>query len=167
VTLDGQVERILDDGRLGDPTFSKDNRTVVYWRNDNGSSDGGTLYRISTDGKEPERLTQGGDGVDNDPVISPDGRSVAYRTKRNGRLVIATIALPSFPSSEGLPKQHVLSPEHADDQEPSWSPDGRQIAFIHALGDARQLFVMNANGSGRHPLTDDQEAEAAPAWSSR
>jgi hypothetical protein len=167
MTLDGQVERILDRGRLGDPTFSKDGRTVVYWRNDYGSSDGGALFRISTDGNQREQLTEGGDGVDNDPVMSPDDRTVAYRTKRNGRLVIATIALPSFPSSEGLQKPHVLSPEHADEQEPSWSPDGKQIAFIQGLGDARQLLVMNANGSGRHPLTHDQEAEAAPAWSSR
>lgn len=167
VTLDGHVQRILDSGILGDPTFAEDGRTIVYWRNDHGSGDGGALFRISTDGSESQRLTQGGDGVDNDPVISPDGRTIAYRTKRDGRDVIATVALPSPAASEGFQKPVVLSRGGTDEQEPSWSPDGTQLAFIHGTGDARELYVMNADGVGRRPLTHDHEADTAPAWSTR
>jgi molecular chaperone DnaK len=167
VTLDGHVERILDSGLLGDPTFSRDGRTIVYWRNDDGTGDGGALFRISADGGDRQRLTQGGDGVDNDPVISPDGRTIAYRTRRDGHQVIATVALPGSPASDGLQKPDVLSRGHTDEQEPSWSPDGTQIAFIRGLKDAREVYVMNANGEGRHPLTHDHEADTAPAWSAR
>jgi len=167
VTLDGQVDRILDRGFLGDPSFSEDGRTIVYWRNDSGSADGGSIYRISADGSRRERLTDGGDGVDNDPVISPDGRTVAFRTKRSGRFVIATIPLQRSPSPDGLSKPRVLSTGDTDEAEPSWSPDGKRLAFVHGQGDGRDLWVMNANGTGRQALTDDDLADAAPAWTSR
>ena len=50
---------------------------------------------------------------------------------------------------------------------PSWSPDGRQIAFYaeQASGKA-DLFVMNADGSGRRALLQTPAAgEGAPAFS--
>ena len=125
MTLDGQVKRILDRGILGDPSFSKDGRTIVYWRNDYGSADGGALFRISADGGTRQRLTVGGDGVDNDPVISPDEKTVAYRTKRNGRLAIATIALGST-ASTAYATPRVIDHGDVDEQEPSWSPDGKK-----------------------------------------
>jgi actin-like ATPase involved in cell morphogenesis len=167
VTIDGHVERILDRGFLGDPSFSEDGTTIVYWRNDHGSGDGGSIYRISADGTDRERLTEGGDAVDNDPVISPDGRTVAFRTKRNGRFVIATIPLSRSSPPEGVKKPRILSTRDTDDAEPSWSSDGKRLAFVHGLGDARDLWVMNADGTGRQALTDDDLADAAPAWSSR
>jgi actin-like ATPase involved in cell morphogenesis len=167
VTLDGHVDRILDRGFLGDPSFSEDGRTIVYWRNDDGSADGGSIYRISADGSGREQLTEGGDGVDNDPVISPDGRTVAFRTKRNERFVIATIPLERSRSPGGPSKPRVLSNGDADEAEPSWSSDGKRLAFVHGTGDARDLWVMNADGTRRQALTDDDLADAAPAWSSR
>lgn len=167
VTLDGQIQRILDRGFLGDPTFSRDGRFIVYWRNTYGDGDGGALYAISTDGTNRQQLTRGGNALDNDPVISPDGRSVAYRTKRKGKLVIASISL-YYPNLKGdLATPRVLSRGDVDEQEPSWSPDGKRIAFIHGLGDARNVYIMNADGTGRRPLVHDDQPDAAPAWSAR
>ena len=41
--------------------------------------DGGALYRTRIDGEgEPDRLTDGGDGGDADPVVSPDGQQIAF-----------------------------------------------------------------------------------------
>ena len=41
ITLGGKIVRELDEGRLGDPTVTADGQWVLYWRNDEGSEDGG------------------------------------------------------------------------------------------------------------------------------
>jgi len=50
---------------------------------------------------------------------------------------------------------------------PSWSPDGTRIAFTSnetgAVRDA-DLYVMNADGSGRTRLTDTPQIEEDTAW---
>ena len=46
ITLEGKIVRELDEGRLGDPTVTADGRWVLYWRNDEGSDEGGSLYRM-------------------------------------------------------------------------------------------------------------------------
>ena len=51
---------------------------------------------------------------------------------------------------------------------PSWSPDGRQIAFI-SLGtgdeDTSSIYVMNADGSNMKQLTDHPPGGWGPSWS--
>ena len=48
---------------------------------------------------------------------------------------------------------------------PSWSPDGKKIAFIRNFRDNRDLYVMNADGSHQRALTHDAAREASPDWS--
>jgi len=54
-----------------------------------------------------------------------------------------------------------------------WSSDGSQVAFIDSTGyigevptgSSYDVFVMNADGTGRRQLTDDGGFDAAPSWS--
>lgn len=45
------------------------------------------------------------------------------------------------------------------------SSDGSQIAFVSFEGTDANIYVMNADGSGAHRLTDDPAHEDVPAWS--
>jgi Tol biopolymer transport system component len=45
--------------------------------------------------------------------------------------------------------------------DPSWSPDGTQIAYRSDRGDESKIWVMNADGTGQRRLT----AGLSPAWS--
>ena len=54
-----------------------------------------------------------------------------------------------------------------DESDPSWSPDGRRIAFATAeAGDSfTSIFVINSNGSGRRKLFRGGVWQRSPAWS--
>ena len=52
--------------------------------------------------------------------------------------------------------------------DPAVSPDGTKIAFISGstTNTSYEVFVMNADGSGRRQVTNTSVAEQEPAWSS-
>jgi len=52
-----------------------------------------------------------------------------------------------------------------DDFEPAWSPDGNKIAFVSDRDGNREIYFMNAGGSGQTRLTNDPASDLGPAWS--
>lgn len=59
-----------------------------------------------------------------------------------------------------------LTTDAASDEWPTWSPDGRQIAFASDRRNANwDIYVMNADGSGQTRVTANPMQETHPAWS--
>ena len=52
------------------------------------------------------------------------------------------------------------------DSFPTWSPDGKQIAFIRPLASGWKVVVMSASGTGERQLPDAPPA-GRPSWTSR
>lgn len=53
-----------------------------------------------------------------------------------------------------------------DESEPSWSPDGQQLAYISNEGSGNaNIWIMNRDGSDRRQITDTVASEGNPAWS--
>jgi len=48
--------------------------------------------------------------------------------------------------------------------EPAWSPNGRQIAFASVRDGDGEIYVMNADGSHRRPLTHNRIRDFTPSW---
>ena len=51
------------------------------------------------------------------------------------------------------------------DISPTWSPDGKQIAFVSDREGSPQLWVMNADGSNKRRLTYQGKYNQSPDWS--
>jgi TolB protein len=51
------------------------------------------------------------------------------------------------------------------DGAPAWSPDGKRVVFAAEQEGQSDLFVMNADGTGREQLTRSPAEESAPAFS--
>jgi TolB protein len=58
-----------------------------------------------------------------------------------------------------------LTRNHTEDNQPAWSSDGQQIAFVSNHQGQYTIFVMDAEGRGVHPLTDSPRNNFSPTWS--
>jgi Tol biopolymer transport system component len=118
------------------------------------SADGGHQRRLTDERGDPS--TPSGLFFQIDPAWSPDGRSIAFASKRDGVLHVFVM------KADGSETRRLTSGA-VDDGNPTWSPDGSRIAFERDTpGD---IYVMNADGSGVRPLVEDGATESDPAWS--
>lgn len=92
--------------------------------------------------------------------MSPDGKMIAFRSKREGTWDIYTLATDGNGNATRLTRGMIYNGA------PVWSPDGKRIAFeSYARGDL-DIWVMNADGRQLVNLTEREKAhDFAPAWS--
>jgi Tol biopolymer transport system component len=144
--------------------WSADGRKIVFVSNRGGRA-GCTwqtgcnqdVYVMNADGSGQSNLTRN-PGRDDDPVWSPDGRRIAFQSRRDGNTEVYVM------NADGT-RQRNLTRNPAQDRAPAWSPDGRQIAFQSRRDGNYELYVMNADGSGQRNLTRNRTNDGSLAWS--
>ena len=101
--------------------------------------------------------------VPEQPVLSPDATAVAYVLRTGDLETDRTVrSLWRVGTDGGAPTR--LTPGPADTS-PSWSPDGRSIAFLRAENDGpAQIWLMPAEGEPRQ-LTFLPLGAGTPVWS--
>jgi len=97
--------------------------------------------------------------------LAPDGGSAIYAaTTRDGRTTIEKTLLWHY---ELGGKAELLAAGEAAQTDPSFSPDGSQLAFVTEVDDKRQLAVMNLADRQVRVLTEFDRGIGAqrPVWS--
>src|SRR5580765_4216813 len=95
------------------------------------------------------------------PVWSPDGRRIAFLSRRDGGKEIYVV------NADGSGQRRLTGdarfPAYTGAKStPTWSPNGRQILFEGGPGAYRPVYVVNADGSGQRRLARNG---SSPAWS--
>ena len=120
---------------------------------------------VDTDGRLIRRLDAGSKRFD-DVTISPDGQTVLYWASESSSGDGGSLyTLPLV--GTGSPKKITDGVEGLDG-DPSWSPDGSQIAFRRLVGGAggnADVYVMNADGSAERAVAETKAADVKPVWS--
>jgi Tol biopolymer transport system component len=90
----------------------------------------------------------------------PSGHQLALGAIRNGRPVLAIID-----ADKGGVKQEIPFKDLGEIFQPTWSPDGKSIAFSSQVGGHTDLFLYDFNTKTTTRLTDDSYGDLQPAWS--
>lgn len=148
---DGSGLKELTDssGMILNFSWSPDGTRIVF---DSDREDKDEIYVIDVESLIWTQLTAN-DVWDSDPAWSPKGSEIAFVSTREGDYAIYIMDV------EGSAVRKLTA-----GQTPAWSPDGSRIAFsVHNDG----MFVINADGSGVHRLTDSSVHgyDWHPAWS--
>jgi TolB protein len=113
-------------------------------------------------GAHPRLLLRASDLQQYQPTWSRDGRLLAFVGLVHGDPTTAEI-LVSTPS--GLVMRQLTHNVWEDDF-PSWSPDGRQIAFYSSRPTGTGIYLMDSDGRHQQLLTATSASVSwAPAWS--
>lgn len=96
--------------------------------------------RLSPDGSASgpaTAITSGTSRRNSLPVVSPDGRKVAYVSTRQGEL--PNVWMMDIDGSHPTP----LTTDEAADHKPTWFPDGKRVAYLSTRGETRGLWAID------------------------
>ena len=167
---DGKNEHALvpANGLEYSPSYSGDGQWIVYTAERDAQAD---IYRIHPDGTGLQRLTDD-PAFDDQGTLSPDGKTLAFVSTRGGgtaNLWVMDIGSKTFTN---------VTKHRSGNFRPSWSPDGKWIAFTSDR-DAQPgafpgmwehlqstgVYVVRPDGKGLRRLTRKDGVAGSPSWS--
>jgi len=115
------------------PTVSANHVAFIYAED---------LWVANLDGTSPRRLTVD-EGVESNPVFSPDGSTIAFSAEYDGNTDVFVV-----PVTGGIPKRLTYHPY--TDAVRDFTPDGKKVLFISQrevfTNRYAQFFTVNVNG---------------------
>ena len=150
-----QVATLTDSSAINvSPSVCSDGEQLVFTSDRSGNPQ---IYVMKMAGGTARRLTYQGD-YNTAPAFSPDCKKIAYESRSAGIINIFVI------NRDGS-GAHQLTAEGSNEW-PTWSPDGRYIAFSSTReGPSRIYLMLAADGRVIAPLTEGEGNATNPSWS--
>jgi Tol biopolymer transport system component len=149
------------------PALSPDGRWMIFFSSrDLFAVD---LYLANAEtGKVVRRITQTATNpnfintefINSAGAWDPTGDRFVYARTREGRAELVIYSV-----KQEATERVMAIPGVGEVLNPSWSPDGRQIAFAGLEGGRSDLYLLDVASGKARRLTNDAYAELEPAWS--
>lgn len=158
------------------PRWSPDGKKILFTRTRKGVEYyNSSLYTMNPDGSNVEKISpvpQYRGNINVEEVLwdvygdwSPDGKSIIFCSNRhvikpggNFETEIFILDLTSFAVTQ-------ISNGYGSSEHPSWSPDGKKIAFMSNRDGDWEIYLMNSDGTGLQQLTKNRASDRFPRWS--
>lgn len=151
----GKIIRRLTKVKAADTSasFSPDGQKIIFTSDRPGWPQ---IYMIDTDGSNLKRVTES--GYCDAPVWSPTGDKIAYsRGTDKGKHDIIVQDLVSGNVIQ-------LTENAGNNENPSFSPDGRFLVFSSTRDKKRELFIASVDGSIQKKLAEIPGNSFTPSW---
>jgi Tol biopolymer transport system component/imidazolonepropionase-like amidohydrolase len=146
----GTVDITVSEGTSMAIALSPDRQTIVMDLQ-------GSLWAIPARGGTARRITD--EYFDaRQPAWSPDGKTLAFQSFRDGTWRIWTVG-----ADGSDPKALTSGP--FDDREPHWSPDGRRLAFSSDRSGNYDVWMIEVASGQLTQLTKHPADDFTPTWS--
>ncbi|MBB6430766.1 DPP IV N-terminal domain-containing protein [Algisphaera agarilytica] len=167
----GPAIKLTEDGAQNiHPSFSPDGNQLVY---SSRGSQSGVWELILIDINRPQHRKIIGHGLF--PVWAPKGNKVVYqRARERGSRWFSVWTVEITQDGEAIRPTEIAASSNAAIITPEWSPDGRNIVFCTVLdptadspaGSRADIWISNADGSGRTRITHGNYGNLYPTWAS-
>lgn len=169
-TLGGDERTVSGDLDAVAPAWSPDGSTIAFTAFEfREATVDFALYLVGADGSGLRKLADQA----SDAAWSPDGSTIAFVSyaDRHGERCGSDECFPAgevhLMDSAGGSRRR-LTNDPSDDGAPSWSPDGRRIAFtsdrFYPKGESSELWTMRADGGCQARITAGAAEALSPAW---
>lgn len=150
----GEPKKLTGMQRLQhEPTWSRDGRFVYFLSGGGGQTH--DIWRVDVDGKKAEQLTVNA-AYHFDLAPRRDG-TIAYSGNKTGSYDL-WLRNPDG-STEKLTDSAEL------DARPSWSPDGKSLAFESTQGGMSNIWQLDLSSHKQRRITETKEGARQPIWS--
>jgi Tol biopolymer transport system component len=166
------------DTHESDPAWSPDGTHIAFVRqhDDTGNNSYAVnVWVMNADGSGQHNLTPNDPNattrVDElDPAWSPDGSKIAFIRRDNGNPFCCPVIPESVDvwtmNADGTNKQNITNtPQGPEESGPAWSPDGTKIAYSRFDASGRDIYTVNADGSGNGQQLTNTGYNLDPNWS--
>lgn len=134
------------------PVVSPDGSQIAFVSDRGGSPQ---IYMMRADGNDIRRVTFEG-SYNTSPNWSPTGDRIVFSCRR-GKNQICIVK----PDGSGLAQLT----ESGNNEDPSFSPEGRHITFSSDRDGTKGIYIMRANGDAQKKVSPKGLRSNAPGWS--
>jgi TolB protein len=143
------------------PSWSPDGNMIAHTSYINYSA--GLYISQIYEGRRIAVSTRGGNFS---PCWSPDGKKLAFMSTMDGNAEIYVADIDDDALKRGAFRIKRLTFNPGIDTAPTWSPTGRQLAFVSDRGGTPQIYTMDAEGSNVIRVSfGGSTHHDSPAWS--
>jgi len=141
-TKTGRLRNVTNlDAGINGPEFSRDGRRILFSKEDVHPIN---IYSVDLNGQGLRSLTTNG-GIG--PSWSSIEDKILFFSFKEDKLGICDIYVMN---ADGSNERNLTNTPDYHEFSPSWSPDGREIAYANKFGNNAYLFIMNSDGSNKY-----------------
>lgn len=113
---------------------------------------------------KPQQIFSAKQATQGSPTLSPDGKRVAFVSDKDGsaRIYMMDIPKPGTPLQDI--KAQLISKRNRDNSAPSWSPDGKKLAYCSNSNGHRQIWIYDFATREEKVLTQGSGHKENPSW---